>query len=90
MGRETVLFKSEGKKSRSDIAALLRQAADKIEEGRLTLQQGESEISLLIPETAIFEMKVEEESKRQVKRSLEFEIEWLEGEEQGGGNLSIS
>ncbi|MFH1913552.1 MAG: amphi-Trp domain-containing protein [Pseudomonadota bacterium] len=42
MGRETVLFKSEERKSTAEAAAVLRAIADKIETGQITLTaQGE-------------------------------------------------
>ena len=39
MGIETVLFKSEEKKSAKEIAEILHQIADKIESGSMTLIQ---------------------------------------------------
>jgi amphi-Trp domain-containing protein len=49
MGKETVLFKSEEKKSSSDIANTLRQIADKIDDGTMILKQGSEEITLEFP-----------------------------------------
>lgn len=81
MGREVKLFKSEDKKSRTDISAFLRQIADKIDQGTVTLRQGESELTLDIPATAILGVQVEEEEKKRkgIQHSLELEIKWYDG-----------
>ncbi len=88
MGMEKVLFKSEEKKSAAEAAAILRTIADKVEEGKLLLKQGNSECSLSIPSSLVVEIKVEEEFKRKMKRSLEIELEWIEGEDQGEVEIS--
>ncbi len=85
MGNEVILFKSEEKKSSSEIAAILRQVADRVEKGSMTLGQNENSITLDFPRNMILEIKVEEEEKKNIKRSLEIELEWiLNSEEQGG------
>ncbi len=83
MGVERVLFKSEEKRTRQEIAELLRQVAAKVEAGRLTLSQGEKRLDLDFPATMTVEIKVEEEEKTVVKRSLEIELEWVPGQEGG-------
>jgi amphi-Trp domain-containing protein len=85
MGNEVILFKSEEKKSSSEIAAILRQVADRVEKGSMTLGQNENSITLDFPRTMILEIKVEEEEKRNIKRSLEIELEWILGSEEQGG-----
>jgi len=70
MGIETVLFKSEEKKSAKEIADILRQIADKIEIGSMTLMQSGNETILDFPQSMILEMKVEEEQGRKLKKSL--------------------
>lgn len=84
MGVEKVLFKSEEKKSSSEIAAALRRIADKVESGGLTLKQGQDTVQLDFPDTMTLEIKVEEESGRQTKRSLEIELEWVPGQDTSG------
>jgi len=80
MGRETVLFKSEERKSTAEAAAVLRTIADKIETGRITLTAQGGEVSLVIPAQITLEIKAEEEEGRTLKRSLEIELEWAEGD----------
>ena len=49
------------------------------------MRQGSEEIVVDIPDNAVLELEVEEEDKKgKVKRTLEVEIEWLEGNESGG------
>ena len=80
MGRETVLFKTEEKMSRNEVAELLRTLAGKIETGKVILQQGTEEVKLKIPEHVELEVKAEKEvGRRRTKKKLELEIEWLVG-----------
>jgi len=90
MGHETILFKSEEKKTATEIAETLRLVADKVENGTITLSQGDESIELNLPQTMTFEIKAEEEEGRsKTKRSLEFELEWVVGEDDtsSGGAL---
>ena len=49
------------------------------------MRQGSEEIVVDIPNNVVLELKVEEEDKKgKVKRTLEVEIEWIEGDESGG------
>ena len=81
MGTETVLFKSQEQKSAGDIAATLRQIADKIDARTLTLKTGAEEIRIEFPKTMVLELKVEEEQGKRLKKSLEIELEWIVGED---------
>jgi amphi-Trp domain-containing protein len=85
MGKETVLFKSEEKKSSSEIADALRQIAEKIDDGTMTLKKSSDEIQIEFPPNMVLELKIEEEYGRKHKKSLEIEIEWIIGEEQTDG-----
>lgn len=81
MGIETVLFKSEEKKTSSDIANVLRHIADKIENGTMTMKQGSDEITIEFPKNMVLELKVEEEQGKRLKKSFEIELEWVIGED---------
>ncbi|MGD8230147.1 MAG: amphi-Trp domain-containing protein [Desulfobacteraceae bacterium] len=85
MGKETRLFKSEERKSRSDVSTFLHQLADKISEGQVVLRQGQEEITLQLPRSLILEVQVEDEDKKTkgTQHSLEGEIKWFD-DEQGG------
>lgn len=81
---ETVLFKSEERKSIQEVAAVLRQIADRVEGGEVVLTRGTEEVRLNLPSNVTLELKVEEETKKNTKKSLEIEIEWPENEEEQG------
>ena len=85
MGKETRLFKSQEKKSRSDVSKFLHQLADKIAAGQVVLSQGPEEIALQVPHNVVLEIQVEDEDKKAkgIQHSLEVEIKWFD-EEQGG------
>ena len=89
MGKETKLFKSEERKSRPEVCAFLRQIADKIESGQLSLRQGSNEIRLQFPSSLILEIQVEDEDKRRkgIQHSLEIEIKWFDGDDRGAGGV---
>ncbi|WP_294622232.1 amphi-Trp domain-containing protein [uncultured Roseovarius sp.] len=87
MGRETVLFSSKEPKARGDVSAFLRDLADRLDAGRVTLRQGESEIVMDLPEQLVLELKVEDEEKRRkgIQHSLEVELKWYDGQAHPGG-----
>jgi amphi-Trp domain-containing protein len=85
MGRETILYKSEEEKTTGEIAVLLSKIAERVEQGSISLGQGESKITLDFPKSLTLEIKVEEEVKVKTKRSIEIELEWIVGDEKQGG-----
>lgn len=91
MGRETVLFKTEEKKSAKEISETLRLIADKIDAGTMTLSQGGDEVTVTFPATMEIQLKVEEEAGTRLKKKFEVELEWIPGaEDSGGGSTQIS
>jgi len=86
MGKETRLFKSEEKHTRTEVSAFLHQLADKVGAGQVILRQGQEEISLAIPSNLILEIQVEDEDKKRkgIQHSLEVEIKWFDGDKAGG------
>ena len=86
MGRETRLFKSEERKSRTDVSNFLHQLADKITNGKIVLSQGAEELTLQLPKNLILEIQVEDEEKgsKGIQHSLEIEIKWFDNDEKGG------
>ena len=85
MGKETRLFKSEERKSRSELSAFVHQLADKISEGQVVLRRGQEEITLQLPQSLILEVQVEDEDKgsKGIQHSLEVEIKWFDDEQDG-------
>ena len=80
MGKETRLFKSEEKKTRSEAAAFLHHLADRVSEGQVELRRGQEEITLQLPGDLILEVQVEDEDKgsRGTQHSLEIELKWFD------------
>jgi amphi-Trp domain-containing protein len=88
---EEVLFETEQKQSRGEIAAYLRQVADKLDAGDpVTLSAGGQSATLDVPSQPTFEVKVERETSSSgstPELSVEFELEWPED---GGGDETLS
>lgn len=89
MGRETKLFKSEERKSRTEVSHFLHQLADKISEGKVILSQGGEDMVLELPQNLILELQVEDEEKgrKGIQHSLEVEIKWFDNDQ--GGSLEL-
>jgi len=83
---EEVLFKTEQRQTRAEIADHLRAVADKLEDGEsVTLSSGTESISLDIPARPTFEVKAEREQEgTSSELSVEFELEWDENDGDGG------
>ena len=79
MGRKNKLFKSEELKSRQEVAAFLKELAEKLEVNRLVLSRGAENVSLNIPDNISLGIVSESKKKKgKRKHSLELEMEWLE------------
>lgn len=93
---EEILFETESKQARADVASYLRTVADRLEAGgELTLEAGGQSVTVDPPDRPTFEVKVERETPSgggQAELSIEFELEWREGENGEGptGDLNIS
>lgn len=87
MGKETRLFKSQEKKSRSDVSAFLHQLADKISEGTVILSKGTEDVTLALPQNLTLEIQVEDEVKKTkgIQHSLEIEIKWFDNDDSTKG-----
>lgn len=85
---EEVLFKTEQRQSRAEIAAHLRAVADKLEAGdQVSLSSSTESISLEVPARPTFEVKAEREQEgASSELSVEFELEWDENDDGSNGN----
>lgn len=80
MAKKNVLVKSDQRKNLADSAAFLRDLADKVESGKVTLVQGGQDVVVNLPATVSFEVEYYEQPKKHgVKKQLEIELEWTEG-----------
>ena len=80
MAKKKILVKSDQRKNLADAAKFLRDLADKVESGKVTLVQGEKDVVVDLPETVSFELEYYEQPKKQgLKKQLEIELQWKEG-----------
>jgi amphi-Trp domain-containing protein len=90
---EEVLFKSERRQSRAEVADYLRTVADKLDAGgSISMSTGSDSVTLDVPDRPTFEVKAEREGTApNTELSIEFELEWKEngGGGGGGGDLTI-
>ncbi|ELZ66408.1 amphi-Trp domain-containing protein [Haloferax sp. Atlit-10N] len=91
---EEVLFKSENRQARAEIASYLRTVADKLDAGEpITLKSGDQTVTMEPPASPTFEVKAEREGPAggPYELSIEFELEWDEGADDGAdaGGLEI-
>ncbi|AFK20021.1 amphi-Trp domain-containing protein [Haloferax mediterranei ATCC 33500] len=91
---EEVLFKSESRQTRTEIATYLRTVADKLDAGEsITLKTGDQTVTMEPPASPTFEVKAEREGPANGpgELSIEFELEWDEDGGDGGesGSLEI-
>ena len=90
MGKETVLFKSEEKKSLGEVTSFLRELADKLDSNKVAFIQGKQTVKVKVPPTVELEIKVEKETgKRKTKKKIELEIEWIVGDKSGIGSGTV-
>ena len=78
---EEQLFKSEEKRPRAEIARALRDAADQIDSGDVTLASDTSEQHVTVPEQSRFEVELErltDSETGEQRYELEYEIRWTQ------------
>jgi amphi-Trp domain-containing protein len=84
---EEVLFKSEKRQSRGQIASYLQTVVNKLDAGEpITLQAGDDSVTLDPPAQPTFEVKAEREGPTNGAKelSIEFELEWPEDGDDSG------
>jgi amphi-Trp domain-containing protein len=92
---EEVLFKTEHRQSRAEIASYLRTVADRLDAGdAVTLQAGGESVTMDPPDRPTFVVKAEREGPAggSGELSVEFELEWDEdgGDGAGDGDAGLS
>jgi len=89
---EKVLFESESRRSREEIAAYLRTVVESLESGSgITFTRAEESVTMDPPARPTFEVKVEREGPADGpgELSVEFELEWDEDGETGGSDAEL-
>lgn len=89
---EKVLFESESRRSREEIAAYLRTVVESLESGsEITFTRAEESVTMDPPARPTFEVKVEREGPADGpgELSVEFELEWDEDGETGGTDAEL-
>ena len=88
---EEVIFETERRQGRSEVGALLRDVADRLDGGgELTLSSGDDSVTLAVPAELTFEVKAERETGGDPDElSVEFELEWEVGDGTADGALSV-
>ncbi|NOQ40359.1 MAG: amphi-Trp domain-containing protein [Anaerolineales bacterium] len=81
MAKKNVIVKSELRKTLPEVASFLRELADKVETGQVTLVQAGQDVTVELPDSVDFELEYYEKAKKNgLKKQLEIELEWVEGE----------
>ncbi len=80
MGKSNILFKTKELKARSEIAAFMKQLAEKIDQGKVTLKAGSEDVALELPDDLMLEVEVDvkEKQAKGKQHTLEVEIKWYE------------
>ena len=82
MAKKNVIVKSDLRKNMPEVAAFLRELADKVETGQVTLIQSGQDVVIDLPETVSFELEYyEQPKKRGLKKQIEIELQWTEGDQ---------
>lgn len=90
---DETLFAFEQTLSRADVARYLRSLAEQLEgDGAINFASGAQQTSVEVPDRVSFEVEVERDTPtaggQPPTMSIEVELEWLEGDD--GGGLEIS
>jgi amphi-Trp domain-containing protein len=90
---DDTLFQFEQTMDRADVAAYLREVADRLDaDGTLEFRAGGDTTSVTVPERLQFEVDVERDpgDHGSAEMEVEFELEWYEDEEgTASGSLEI-
>lgn len=81
MAKKNTLIKTKERRSVEDVAAFLRQLADRLDQNQIALQRGDEEISLELPSRITFKLNAKEKiKKRKTKYQLKITLKWKEGD----------
>jgi amphi-Trp domain-containing protein len=89
MAQKEKLFKSKEHKSREEVSRFLKELADKISSGSVSMIQGEQEVTFQIPDEIKLDVEAEQKDKgrKGIRQELEIELQWYEGAKTGSLEL---
>jgi amphi-Trp domain-containing protein len=81
MAKKNILIKTKERRSVQDVAAFLRQLADRLEQNEIALQRGDEEIRIELPNRVTFKVKAKEKiKKRKTKHQFKLTLKWKDGD----------
>lgn len=81
MAKKNTLIKTKERRSVQEVAAFLRQLADRLERNEVALQRGDEEIRIEIPNRITFKVKAKEKiKKRKTKHQLKMTLKWTDSD----------
>lgn len=81
MAKKNILLKTKEQRTVQDVAAFLRQLADRLEQKEIALQRGEEEIRLDTPDRLTFKVKATEKAKkRTTEHQLKVTLKWKDSD----------
>jgi amphi-Trp domain-containing protein len=81
MAKKNTLIKTKERRSIQDIAAFLRQLADRLEQSEIALQRGEETVRIEVPNRVTFKLKAKEKVKKnKTKHQLKMTLKWKDGD----------
>ncbi len=77
MSKKNVLFRGKEVRSTEEVAAFLRQLADKFEENEVVLRRGSDVTKVTVPGRMTFKLKVKEKvKKRKTRHTFSLKLKW--------------
>lgn len=84
MAKKNVLIKTKERRTIQDVAAFLRQLADRLEQNEIAMQRGDERITITVPDRVTFKVKAKEKvKKRSTKHQLKMTLKWKDGDRAG-------
>jgi amphi-Trp domain-containing protein len=81
VAKKNVLISAKERRSVQDVAAFLRQLADRLEQNEIALQHGDEQMSIVVPGRVTFRVKAKEKiKKRKTKHQLKMALKWKDGD----------
>ncbi len=82
MADKKKLFDSSVLKTREEASRFLRELADKVESGSVSVVQGDQELTIEVPQQVKLDFEFTEKNKgaKGIQQEIEVELKWYEGD----------